>query len=77
MQPNAILFRENTLYLDVILSVEKLFKSTSPLQKNQIYNWFDRYKPEEQQKVYILSSEFEKRPKRNLSFTKRNRVKKA
>ncbi|AXT40832.1 exodeoxyribonuclease VII large subunit [Alteromonas sp. BL110] len=59
------------------MSVEKLFKNTSPLQKNQIYNWFDRYKPQEQQKIYILSSDIEKRPKPNLSFTKRKRVKKA
>ena len=63
--------------LGVTLSVEKLFKNASPLQKNQMYNWFDRYKPQEQQKVYILSSEMEQRPILNLPMIKRRRVKKA
>ncbi|TKB03575.1 exodeoxyribonuclease VII large subunit [Alteromonas portus] len=59
------------------MSVEKLFKNASPLQKNQMYNWYDRYKPQEQQKVYILSSEMEQRTILNLSMIKRRRVKKA
>ncbi|MFZ8198199.1 exodeoxyribonuclease VII large subunit [Alteromonas portus] len=59
------------------MSVEKLFKNASPLQKNQMYNWYDRYKPQEQQKVYILSSEMEQKPILNLSMIKRRRVKKA
>ena len=39
------------------MSVEKLFDTKSELQKNQMYNWFDKYKPREQQKVYILNCE--------------------
>ncbi len=38
------------------MSVEKLHSVSQPLQKDQVYNWFDRYKPKEQAKVHILSS---------------------
>ena len=58
------------------MSVEKMFNKTTPLQKNQMYNWFDRYKPQGKQTLYILSDDIEKKSKLNLSFTKRNRVKK-
>ena len=64
-------------HFGVTLSVEKLFNNASPLQKNQMYNWFDRYKPQDKQKVYILGSDIEKRSKLNLSLVKRLKVQKA
>ncbi|PRO68515.1 exodeoxyribonuclease VII large subunit [Alteromonas gracilis] len=38
------------------MAVEKLHSASQPLQKNQVYNWFDKYKPKEQAKIHILSS---------------------
>jgi hypothetical protein len=59
------------------VSVEKLDKVASPLQKNQMYNWFDRYKPKEQQKVYILTAKTEEKPTLSLPLVKRRSAKKA
>jgi len=59
------------------VSVEKLFDVATPLQKNQMYNWFDRYKSKEQQKVYILSSEVESKSKLRVALSKRLSAKKA
>lgn len=59
------------------VSVEKLVKVASPLQKNQMYNWFDRYKPKEQQKVYILTAKTEEKPTLSLPLVKRRSAKKA
>jgi len=53
------------------VSVEKLFNVAIPLQKNQMYNWFDRYKPKEQQKVYILSSDIEQKSSLKKTLLKR------
>ncbi|MBT3136871.1 exodeoxyribonuclease VII large subunit [Alteromonas sp. ALT199] len=59
------------------MSVEKLRNIAIPLQKNQMYNWFDRYKPQEQQKIHILNSGKEEKSKLKLLLGKRRRVKKA
>ncbi|WP_334021171.1 exodeoxyribonuclease VII large subunit [Alteromonas sp. S015] len=53
------------------MSVEKLVEVAKPLQKNQMYNWFDRYKSKEQQKVYILNSKPEETARLSLSLVKR------
>jgi len=43
------------------MSMEKLHSAKQPLQKDQVYNWFDRYKPREQAKVHILSSDVKRK----------------
>nr|WP_233095146.1 exodeoxyribonuclease VII large subunit [Alteromonas sp. IB21] len=54
-----------------------MFNVATPLQKNQMYNWFDRYKSKEQQKVYILSSDTERKSTLKVALSKRLTVKKA
>lgn len=44
------------------MSVEKLHSMKQPLRKDQVYNWYDRYKPKEQAKVHILSNNVQRRP---------------
>ena len=44
------------------MSVEKLHSKDQPLQKDQVYNWYDRYKPKEQAKVHLLSNSARRKP---------------
>ena len=62
---------DNEQCLGVMVSVEKLVEVAKPLQKNQMYNWFDRYKSKEQQKVYILNSKPDETTGLSLSLVKR------
>jgi hypothetical protein len=37
------------------MSVNKNEEVSAPLKKNQVYNWFDRYKTTEETRVYTLT----------------------
>ncbi|GFD90255.1 hypothetical protein KUL152_24810 [Tenacibaculum sp. KUL152] len=39
------------------MSVRRLYQSTTPLKKDQVYNWFDRYKPQSETKIYTIRND--------------------
>ncbi|AEA97194.2 exodeoxyribonuclease VII large subunit [Alteromonas mediterranea MED64] len=53
------------------MSVVKSYNHTSSLQKNQVYNWYDRYKPKQQLKTYVLSDNVKPKATPKTSFIKR------
>ena len=53
------------------MSVVKSYNHTSSLQKNQVYNWYDRYKPKQQLKTYLLK----KYLKTSTNNIKKNEIK--
>jgi hypothetical protein len=53
------------------MSVRRLHQSTTPLKKNQVYNWFDRYKPQSETKIYTIRNDVKPKESFVQRFVKR------
>ncbi|WP_421132456.1 exodeoxyribonuclease VII large subunit [Alteromonas sp. A079] len=48
------------------MSVSKFHSSTTPLKKDQVYNWFDKYNANQGSQAYVMNQQVKEKSKTNF-----------